>query len=1274
MKILMMTNTYTPVVGGVEESIRAFTDQFRNKGHKVLVVAPEFEDMPEQEEGVIRIPAIQKFNRSDFSVNLPIPGLLPKLMKNFGPDIVHSHHPFLVGDMALRLCGQYGIPLVFTYHTMFEDYLHYLPFQNKRIQRFVIELSTGYANLTDRVIVPSRSVYDILRKRGVDVPMDIIPTGVDLKRFAHGDGANIRERFHIPRDAFVVGHVGRLTPEKNLEFLSEAAAGFVKREGRAHYLVVGRGPLDAVIKDIFDKHNISERLHLTGVLRGQDIVDGYHAMDVFAFASYTETQGLVLAEALAAGVPIVAVDAPGVREAVKDGKNGRLIPKQDQEDFVEALCWCFTRGPEEFGLLKGEARKSAGGYDIEHCAQKMLDIYYSVRPKEYMLSEEKHGAWSNMMHRIKTEWDMAKNLVEASEAAMRLSALGAASERREMSGRVPPENRHDKSLMIRMKRWLSRREWAARLLNLTQSRATEAHPGLVLIQIDGFSRTQLTRALREGRMPFLQRLLNSQHYKLCPFYTGLPSSTPSVQGELFYGVKQVVPAFAFFDPDSSKVFRMYIREAAVEIERRLAGRQSAGERGEGCGLLAGGSSYSNVYAGGAAEAHFCAVKIGWDMFWRGVNPFKIVLLCVTHLYDFGRIAVLMVVETVLAVLDFICGVLAGENFRKELKFIPTRTFICVLLRELVTLGARMDIARGLPVVHMNFLGYDEQAHRRGPSTRFAHRALRDIDSAIAKIYRQAMHATRRSYDVWVYSDHGQEDSVSYAMTHGKTVQEAVAEIYERFMAEKGPPSVPFCRDGKKRLEKNDDQHGVQSQRARYLGGWLGRWLSSLIGISYGDEDTPRGAAEARIVVTAIGPTANIYLPEDFNREDRARFARKLVEEAKVPAVLAPDGPGRVRVWNEDGEFNLPEHAGEVIGGDHPYLKEVTQDLIEVCHHPYGGAFTMIGWRPGRKAVTFPVENGAHAGPGSEETNAFVLLPSDIAASLDEPARWRTRDLRESALRLLGRPDRKGAVSAAKPEPSRSSQDFAKNRTLRVMTYNVHSCIGTDGKISPERVARVIGRHEPDIVALQELDLGRIRTGGMDQPYIIAKELEMIYHFHPNIRIEEEHYGSAVLSRYPMRLVKAGALPGLAHKPRLEPRGAIWCAVDLGDARLQFINTHLGLRHAEHLAQAKALCGPQWLGHPDCKGPVILCGDFNALPRSPACRHIRRKLRDAQVEMEGHLPRATWFSHLPMGRIDHVFVGPGIEVVRVAVSATDLDKKSSDHLPLIVDVRLPPAYK
>lgn len=222
MNILMMTNTFTPFVGGVSRSVTAFSEELRKMGHRVVVVAPEFENMPESECDVIRIPAIQHFNGSDFALVLPIPGYLSTHLERFKPDIVHSHHPHLLGGAAVRIAGRFDCPLVFTYHTMYEHYLHYVPTEAKRLRRFVINLVTGYCDLCDHVIAPSRSVVEILRERGVETPIDVVPTGVDIERFKEGDGCAFRRSHRIPENAFVAGYVGRLAPEKNLSFLAEA--------------------------------------------------------------------------------------------------------------------------------------------------------------------------------------------------------------------------------------------------------------------------------------------------------------------------------------------------------------------------------------------------------------------------------------------------------------------------------------------------------------------------------------------------------------------------------------------------------------------------------------------------------------------------------------------------------------------------------------------------------------------------------------------------------------------------------------------------------------------------------------------------------------------------------------------------------------------------------------------------------------------------------------------------------------------------------------------
>ncbi len=452
MKILMMTNTYAPMVGGIEESIRSFTHEFEKLGHEVLIVAPECEGAPPDEVGVIRLRAIKNFNNSNFSIALPMSGLLPELMKTFMPDIIHCHHPFWMGDIALRLSSQYHIPLVFTYHTMFEQHMHYLPIQNEGVKRFIIDLFSGYANLVTQVIVPSESVRDILLERGVKTPMIVAPTGVDLQRFSKGDGNIIRKRLGIPLDAVVIGYVGRLASEKNLEFLSRSIAEYLKKETKVHFLVGGDGPLKDTVKKIFNDQRVGKRLHLAGMLKDQDLVDAYHAMNIFAFASLSETQGIVLVEAMAAGVPVVAIDAPGVREVVKDGYNGRLIFGENQNNFLEAIAWCLKQPLSEFDRMKKNAQASTKEFAVDLCANQMLKIYEDVRIKEYIWSDHKNSAWDSLTDRLKSEWDMFKNMMHAGSAAMDT----AISEK--------PIEKRAKGLFLILPRLLSLREWSARLL------------------------------------------------------------------------------------------------------------------------------------------------------------------------------------------------------------------------------------------------------------------------------------------------------------------------------------------------------------------------------------------------------------------------------------------------------------------------------------------------------------------------------------------------------------------------------------------------------------------------------------------------------------------------------------------------------------------------------------------------------------------------------------------------------------------------------------------
>lgn len=422
MNILMISNTFTPHVGGVAKSVEAFTAEYRERGHRVLVIAPEFEGMPENEFDVIRVPAIQKFNGSDFSVRLPIPGFISSSLAEFQPDIVHSHHPFLLGDTALLIAAEFDSPLVFTHHTLYERYTHYVPGDSPALRRFVIQLSTGFANLCEMVFAPSQSVADLIKNRGVNVPINIIPTGVDVPLFSKGDGSAIRDGFNIPKDAFLVGHTGRLAPEKNLLFLAKAVADFLKRMPNAHFLIIGEGPSKKDILDIFKESSLSHRLHFTGILKGRELVNAYHAMDVFAFASKSETQGMVLTEAIAAGVPLVGLDASGVREVIREGQNGRLLFNENIDEFASALSGFAKLSQTERDEIKIKVRKTAETFSMKHCSEKALKLYETLLASDPSHKNSHDSLWHWTRSLIETEWEIWMNRTQAAGAAFHFSA------------------------------------------------------------------------------------------------------------------------------------------------------------------------------------------------------------------------------------------------------------------------------------------------------------------------------------------------------------------------------------------------------------------------------------------------------------------------------------------------------------------------------------------------------------------------------------------------------------------------------------------------------------------------------------------------------------------------------------------------------------------------------------------------------------------------------------------------------------------------------------
>ena len=243
--------------------------------------------------------------------------------------------------------------------------------------------------------------------------------------------------------------------------------------------------------------------------------------------------------------------------------------------------------------------------------------------------------------------------------------------------------------------------------------------------------------------------------------------------------------------------------------------------------------------------------------------------------------------------------------------------------------------------------------------------------------------------------------------------------------------------------------------------------------------------------------------------------------------------------------------------------------------------------------------------------------------------------------------------------------------VRVLTYNVHRCVGTDRRLDVGRVAEVIAAQSPDIVALQELDVGRARTGGVDQAHRLAQRLGMAFHFNAALKVEEEQFGDAILTTLPERLVKAGPIPGHPRIPRLEPRGAIWVEIETKEGKLNVINTHLGLVPYEQRLQATALVGGGWVEACDPDAPIVLVGDMNATPRTAAYRIFAACLAESRRVAPFSHRAPTFPSTFPVLAIDHVFVSDSVVVDAVRTPLDPLSRLASDHLPLIVDLTLAP---
>lgn len=372
MNIAFFSDSYHPYTSGVVQSIDTFTQEFREAGHKVYIFSPNYPNC-EKEEAVYRFFSVPSLVHQDFTLAIPFSVTLKNKLKELEIDIIHVHSPFLLGRLGAKMAKKLNLPLVFTYHTLYEQYVHYVPFAQNFSRQVVRKISKDFCNSCDLVVVPTEIIKDVICQYGVTSEIEVIPTGIDLKPYAQGNPNWLRERYNIPKDEQVLLFVGRLGVEKNIEFLLRAFEKVLQSFPSATLVLVGGGPQAETFKNLADKLKISHKVIFTGTMDHAQVIDAYLGADIFVFASITETQGLVIGEAQAAGLPVVAVEAFGAKEMVTSGVDGFLTPLE-LETFVAAILK-LLREPDLKRRLGENARISVENISASNCARRMLARY-----------------------------------------------------------------------------------------------------------------------------------------------------------------------------------------------------------------------------------------------------------------------------------------------------------------------------------------------------------------------------------------------------------------------------------------------------------------------------------------------------------------------------------------------------------------------------------------------------------------------------------------------------------------------------------------------------------------------------------------------------------------------------------------------------------------------------------------------------------------------------------------------------------------------------------
>ncbi len=377
MNIAFFTNYYHPVVNGVVRSVAAFRNALIKQGHHVFVFAQSDGTYADEEQFIFRYPSLTLPLPGDIPAVIPISSFVDQLLPSLKLDVIHAHHPILLGQTAANKAADMNLPLVFTFHTQYWEYTHYVPFPQEVVQEFlknaVHTWLRSYLSKCQHVVIPSESIKEYLvNEYGLQDGYTVIPTGTELEPFQDADGDALRRQMGWQNDKVIVS-IGRLAAEKNWETLVQAVAQICQSHPDVRLVLIGDGPAKQSLETLAAELGIAERVTLTGALSFTDVPAYMRAADLFGFASVTETQGLVTLEAMAAGLPIVAVDGSGTRDIVQDGEQGILV-ENDASALAAAMDKVLS-DPRQMRRFASRALKKSREFDINHLAKQLSKVY-----------------------------------------------------------------------------------------------------------------------------------------------------------------------------------------------------------------------------------------------------------------------------------------------------------------------------------------------------------------------------------------------------------------------------------------------------------------------------------------------------------------------------------------------------------------------------------------------------------------------------------------------------------------------------------------------------------------------------------------------------------------------------------------------------------------------------------------------------------------------------------------------------------------------------------